>query len=76
MEDNVNRLTEIYSDIDVVALSSNDFLGYLENKTATEKADYVMNIYKVFFRFSFPKVSEFINNPCMMVIVMEYLRQT
>ena len=74
MEHNINRLAELYSGVDVVASSLNDFLGFLENKSNNEKADYVMNIYKVFFRFSFPKVSEFINNPCMMVIVLEYLR--
>ena len=36
----------------------------------------IIEVYRYFFRFSIERVKTFIDNPMMMVIVLEYLRQT
>ena len=55
---------------------NNEFLSHLKNKNMKQKKQAIIDIYKYYFRFSFEKVNEFIDNPIMMVLILEYLRQT
>ena len=36
----------------------------------------IIEIYRFFFRFSIERVKNFIDHPIMMIIVLEYLKQT
>lgn len=51
-------------------------MGHLKNKTMEEKKQAIIDIYKFYFRFSFEKVNQFIDNPMLMVFILEYLKQT
>jgi RNase P protein component len=41
-----------------------------------QKKKQIINIYRYFYRFSIQGVNNFINNPIMMIFVMEYLKNT
>ena len=54
----------------------NDFLGVLRNDNKETKKNKIIEIYRYFFRFSIERVKNFIDHPIMMIIVLEYLKQT
>jgi len=58
----------------LISLISNDFLGYLKNKTVENKMVRVLQIYEYLFRFALEKIQSFSNNAYLMIITLQYLK--
>lgn len=61
---------------DIISLVSNDFLGYLKNKSLKVKKVQVLRIYRYFYRFSIDMMMSFVNDAILIVITLQYLKDT
>lgn len=57
-------------------LCSPDWFGLLESTTMEEKVEVLSHNYKHFFAFSVERLCEFIIDPCHMLIMAQYLKET
>ena len=53
-----------------------DFLGVLKDDCTEMRKLKIMEVYIYFFRFSIERMKHLIDNPIMMVIILEYLNST
>jgi len=53
-----------------------DFLGVLKDDSTEMRKLKIMEVYIYFFRFSIERMKHLIDNPIMMVIILEYLNST
>ena len=56
--------------------TKNDFLGHLKGKDIEVKKMKILEIYRYLFRFSIERVKQFIDEPIMMLILLEYIKKT
>ena len=55
---------------------TNDFHRLFPNMTVDEKKELVMKIYKLIFRFSIDKLSNFLKDDSFLIIVLHYIKET
>ena len=53
-----------------------DFLGVLKDDSTEMRKSKIIEVYRYFFRFSTERMKSLIDNPIMMVILLEYLSKT
>jgi hypothetical protein len=54
----------------------NDFFGYLRGKHLVERKISILKIYRFFFRFSVVKMKEYVDEPILILLTIQYLKDT
>ena len=61
---------------DISKLITNDFFGLLKDKPIEIKKMKVLEIYRYIFRFCIEKLRNYVDNPFLMMITLQYVKST